>query len=303
MADQIVRESDFPNLKLLRRGKVRDVYEIEDQLLIVASDRISAYDVVMADPIPDKGKILTALSLFWFKQLEPLVEHHLITADASLYPEVCRPYAAGLQGRSMLVKKARPLPVECIVRGYLSGSGWAEYQEKGSICGIVLPPGLVESSPLPEAIFTPSTKAEDGQHDENISFEEASRLIGRETAESVRRLSLQIYQYGRDLAAERGIIVADTKFEFGYVDGRLILIDEVLTPDSSRFWPMDAYKPGVPQKSFDKQFLRDYLTAIKWPKKPPPPTLPEEIVFKTREKYLEALLRITGQGLPQITKG
>jgi phosphoribosylaminoimidazole-succinocarboxamide synthase len=276
---------------------VRDVYEIDDNLLIVASDRISAFDVVMDDPVPDKGKILTSISLFWFKKLEGILENHVITSDPNRYPENCRPYSDQLRGRSMLVKKTRPLPVECIVRGYLSGSGWEEYVSKGSVCGIPLPPGLKESQKLPEPVFTPSTKAEDGTHDENISFEKATVLLGKETAEQVRRFSLEIYEFGRDLAAKKGIIIADTKFEFGLKDGRLILIDEVLTPDSSRFWPEDAYRPGGPQKSFDKQFLRDYLIDIKWPKKPPPPKLPSHVIEKTREKYLEALERLTGQGL------
>jgi len=288
---------DIPELLSIRRGKVRDVYEIEDKLLIVASDRMSAFDVVMDDPIPDKGSILTGISLFWFEKLESMVENHVISSSPAEYPEICRKYAAELEHRSMLVKKAEPLPVECIVRGYLSGSGWKEYTTTGGVCGITLPKGLRESEQLPEPIFTPSTKAEEGMHDENIDFETAVGLLGRDTAEEVRRLSLEIYKFGRDLAARKGIIVADTKFEFGIKDGKLILIDEVLTPDSSRFWPMDTYAPGGPQKSFDKQFLRDYLIRIKWPKTPPPPKLPEEIIAKTREKYLDAMKRLTGQGL------
>jgi phosphoribosylaminoimidazole-succinocarboxamide synthase len=297
MNDAIMRSSDFRDLQLLKRGKVRDVYAFEDSLLIVASDRISAFDVVMDDPIPDKGKILTRLSAFWFKALEPMVENHVLSYNPAEYPEACRPYARELAGRSMLVRKARPLPVECIVRGYLSGSGWEEYQSKGSICGIALPRGLTESQGLPEPIFTPSTKAGEGQHDENIPFEEAVRILGRDAAESVRRKSLEIYTFGRNLAREKGIIIADTKFEFGFVDGRIILIDEVLTPDSSRFWPQSEYRPGGPQKSFDKQFLRDYLLSIRWPKRPPPPRLPKEIIEKTRDKYLEALKRLTGRAL------
>ena len=276
---------------------MRDIYEIGDQLLIVASDRMSAFDVVMADPIPDKGKILTSISLFWFKELEHMMENHLISSDPDEYPETCKKYTEELKGRSMLVKKAKPLPVECIVRGYLSGSGWKDYLSNGSVCGISLPAGLKESQKLPEPIFTPSTKAEDGMHDENITFEEAVKLVGEETSEKVQQLSLRIYEFGRALAAEKGIIVADTKFEFGIKDDRLILIDEVLTPDSSRFWPMDSYTPGGPQKSFDKQFLRDYLLEIKWSKQPPPPKLPPEIIEKTRAKYLEALERLTGHGL------
>ena len=297
MGSKVVTKTDFNDIPLLRRGKVRDVYEIEDKLLIVASDRMSAFDVVMDDPIPDKGSILTEISLFWFEKLESMVENHLISSSPTEYPEICRKYAAELEHRSMLVKRTEPLSVECIVRGYISGSGWKEYTKTGAVCGITLPEGLRESEKLPEPIFTPSTKAESGMHDENIDFETAVGLIGRETAEEVRRLSLKIYEFGRDLAAQKGIIVADTKFEFGTKDGRLILIDEVLTPDSSRFWPMDTYAPGGPQKSFDKQFLRDYLLGIKWPKTPPPPKLPEEIIAKTREKYLDALERLTGQGL------
>ena len=297
MGSKVVTKTDFNDIPLLRRGKVRDVYEVEDKLLIVASDRMSAFDVVMDDPIPDKGSILTRISLFWFEKLESMVENHIISSSPAEYPEICRKYAAELEHRSMLVKKTEPLPVECIVRGYLSGSGWKEYTKTGAVCGITLPEGLRESEKLPEPIFTPSTKAEDGMHDENIDFETAVGLLGRDTAEEVRRLSLKIYEFGRNLAAQKGIIVADTKFEFGIKDGRLILIDEVLTPDSSRFWPMDTYAPGGPQKSFDKQFLRDYLLRIKWPKTPPPPKLPKDIIEQTREKYLDALKRLTGQGL------
>jgi phosphoribosylaminoimidazole-succinocarboxamide synthase len=297
MNSGVLKESAFEGINLVKRGKVRDVYEIEDQLLIVASDRMSAFDVIMGDPIPDKGKILTGISLFWFKALEHIMENHLISSDPAEYPENCKKYIEALKGRSMLVKKTKPLPVECIVRGYLSGSGWQDYLSNGSVCGNSLPEGLKESQKLPEPIFTPSTKAEDGMHDENINFEDAVKLIGEEKAENVRRFSLQIYEFGRALAAEKGIIVADTKFEFGMKDDRLILIDEVLTPDSSRFWPMDSYRPGGPQKSFDKQFLRDYLLEIKWPKQPPAPKLPPEIIEKTREKYLEALERLTGHGL------
>ena len=297
MGSKVVTKTDFNDIPLLRRGKVRDVYEVEDKLLIVASDRMSAFDVVMDDPIPDKGSILTGISLFWFEKLESMVENHIISSSPAEYPEICRKYRAELEHRSMLVKRTKPLPVECIVRGYLSGSGWKEYTKTGAVCGITLPKGLRESEKLPEPIFTPSTKAEEGMHDENIDFETAVGLLGNDTAEEVRRLSLKIYEFGRDLAAQKGIIVADTKFEFGIKDGRLILIDEVLTPDSSRFWPMDTYAPGGPQKSFDKQFLRDYLLRIKWSKTPPPPKLPKDIIEKTREKYMDALKRLTGQGL------
>ena len=297
MDSTVMTKSELEGLTLVRRGKVRDVYDVEGKLLIVASDRISAFDVVMDDPIPDKGRILTAISLFWFERLAHIVENHVISSDPEDYPGACSPYADQLKGRSMLVRKAEPLPVECIVRGYISGSGWDAYRSDGMICGIRLPDGLVESEKLVEPVFTPSTKAEGGMHDENITFDAAAGMIGPELAEKVRRLSLEIYMQGRSLAEEKGIIIADTKFEFGIADGRLILIDEVMTPDSSRFWPMDAYQPGGAQKSFDKQFLRDYLLEIQWPKKPPPPRLPGEIVRKTREKYVEALERLTGKGL------
>lgn len=299
MSGDILSKSDLEGLKLVKRGKVRDVYEVEDKLLIVATDRMSAFDVVMDDPIPDKGKILTGISVFWFNQLESVVENHIISTELNEYPQACRPHQEQLKGRSMLVKKAKPLPVECIVRGYLSGSGWAEYQSEGTICGIPLPQGLVESEKLPEPIFTPSTKAEQGIHDENISFERTIEILGKETADKIKDLSLRIYEFGRDLAAQKGIIIADTKFEFGFEGDRLILIDEVLTPDSSRFWPTDTYVAGGPQKSFDKQFLRDYLSSLDWPKEPPPPRLPQDIIEKTREKYLEALERLTGHGLKE----
>jgi phosphoribosylaminoimidazole-succinocarboxamide synthase len=258
---------------------------------------MSAFDVVMDDPIPDKGKILTSISIFWFTQLASIVENHIISTNPTEYPEPCQKYRAQLEGRSMLVKRAKPLPVECIVRGYISGSGWQEYESEGSICGIPLQEGLIESEKLTEPLFTPSTKAEKGIHDENISFERAMEILGKETAEKVRTLSLEIYEFGSELAAQKGIIIADTKFEFGFENGRLILIDEVLTPDSSRFWPMDAYRPGGPQKSFDKQYLRDYLNSLDWPKEPPPPKLPSEVIEKTRDKYIEALQRLTGRGL------
>ncbi|MBN1105846.1 MAG: phosphoribosylaminoimidazolesuccinocarboxamide synthase [Deltaproteobacteria bacterium] len=297
MDKKVLVKSNFEDLTLLRRGKVRDVYEIEDKLLIVASDRVSAFDVVMDDPVPDKGKILTGISLFWFDQLRPIVENHVITADVSSYPDRCRRYSKDLDGRSMLVEKARPLPVECIVRGYLSGSGWTDYQTSGRVCEISLPDGLVESQKLPSPLFTPSTKAEEGIHDENIPFEKVVDLLGEKTAVEIRDRSLGIYEFGRNLAAEKGIIIADTKFEFGLKDDRLILIDEVLTPDSSRFWPVDTYRAGGPQQSFDKQFLRDYLNSLNWPKTPPPPKLPPEVIQRTRDKYLEALVRLTGRGL------
>jgi phosphoribosylaminoimidazole-succinocarboxamide synthase len=297
MSGNVLSKSDFEDLKLVKRGKVRDVYEVDDKLLIVASDRMSAFDVVMDDPIPDKGKILTKLSLFWFRHLESLVENHFISADPAEYPEACLPYKKELEGRSMLVKKAEPLPVECVVRGYLAGSGWSEYRSQGTICGIPLPKGLSESEKLPAPIFTPSTKAVGGEHDENIPFEEVTRILGKDTSAAVRKLSLEIYEFGRGLAGKKGIIIADTKFEFGLVDHRLILIDEVLTPDSSRFWPADAYSPGRSQASFDKQFLRDYLDGLDWPKSPPPPRLPPEIINKTRQRYIEALERLTGTGL------
>jgi phosphoribosylaminoimidazole-succinocarboxamide synthase len=294
MPENILWESNFEGIRLMNRGKVRDIYEIDDKLLIVASDRISAFDVVMDDPIPDKGRILTSISIFWFKSLESTVDNHIISTNPEEYPEPCQKYRDQLEGRSMLVKKARPLPVECIVRGYISGSGWLEYQSKGSICDISLPGGLKESEKLPQPLFTPSTKADKGIHDENISFKRVTELLGKDTADKVHDLSLQIYEYGRNFAAQKGIIIADTKFEFGFENDHIILIDEVLTPDSSRFWSMDTYSPGGPQNNFDKQSLRDYLNSLDWPKQPPPPKLPPEIIEKTRNNYREALERLTG---------
>lgn len=286
---RVVRETDFSALRLLQRGKVRDMYDLGDAYLMVATDRMSAFDVVLPDPIPDKGIVLTQISLFWFDIMAPLVNNHVITAEVSRYPDACQPYAADLEGRSILVKKAQPLPVECVVRGYITGSGWKSYQKEGNVCGIRLPEGLVESEQLPQPIFTPSTKEELGKHDINIDFAEMVRRIGAPLAEQVRDLSLAIYNKGAQIAAEKGILIADTKFEFGLVDGEVILIDEVLTPDSSRFWPRATYAPGGSQKSFDKQYLRDYLLSLDWDKTPPGPRLPQAVIDNTRTKYVEAL--------------
>jgi phosphoribosylaminoimidazole-succinocarboxamide synthase len=276
---------------------VRDIYDLGDQLLIVATDRMSAFDVVMLNPIPDKGRILTQLSKFWFDLTKEIVPNHVISTEVKDYPKACEPYQDMLKDRSMLVMKTEVLPVECVARGYLSGSGWEEYRKTGEVCGIQLPKGLVESSKLDEPIFTPATKAEMGLHDENINFERVEKIIGRELAQKLKTLSLTIYKKARDIAEKKGIIIADTKMEFGVKDKKLILIDELLTPDSSRFWPKNEYQPGGPQKSFDKQFLRDYLLSIRWDKSPPAPQLPEEIVEKTREKYLEAYERLVGKPL------
>ncbi len=291
---QPVMQTDFPGLKLMARGKVRDIYDLGDTLLLVTSDRISAFDVIMNEPIPDKGFVLTQISAFWFRQMEDIVANHILSTDVADYPAACQPYADVLKGRSMWVRKARPLPVEFIVRGYVSGSGWKDYKATGAISGIRLPAGLKESDRLPEPIFTPSTKAELGTHDENISFQQMIELCGADLAEQARDYTIRIYSRARDLADQRGIIIADTKFEFGVHDGKLIIIDECMTPDSSRFWPKDQYLPGGPQPSFDKQFLRDYLETLDWGKTAPAPPLPSEIVAKTAEKYREALFRIAG---------
>ncbi|MFP4159749.1 MAG: phosphoribosylaminoimidazolesuccinocarboxamide synthase [Desulfobacterales bacterium] len=287
---QTVFETQFEDLQVFKRGKVRDIYDLGDTLLMVATDRISAFDVVMTDPIPEKGSMLTEISLFWFREMKPIIDNHVITSDVNEYPEACRPYAGTLKGRSMLVKKITPLPVECIVRGYISGSGWKAYQATGEVSGIKLPDGLRESDPLPEPIFTPSTKAEMGEHDVNIDYDEMAETIGSQRASQLKDLSLQIYKKGAEIAEKSGIIIADTKFEFGLDENdRLILIDEILTPDSSRFWPRASYKPGGPQDSFDKQYLRDYLNSVNWDKNPPAPRLPKEVIEKTRSKYEEAL--------------
>ncbi|NOR05805.1 MAG: phosphoribosylaminoimidazolesuccinocarboxamide synthase [Deltaproteobacteria bacterium] len=286
-------KTDFPGLNLLHRGKVRDIYKVGGYLLIVATDRLSAFDVVLPTPIPGKGRILTQMSLFWFEKLKDLVPNHLVQADVTQFPEELKPFSKSLEGRSMLVKEAKPLPVECIVRGYIAGSGWKDYLRTGSVCGIELPEGMLESQQLPDAIFTPSTKADVGSHDENISFEQARKLLGKDVAEKARDISIRLYKIAADYARERGVIIADTKFELGISGGELILIDEVLTPDSSRFWPAEDYSPGRSQPSFDKQFVRDYLESISWDKKPPGPDLPADIAEKTRKRYLEALRRLT----------
>ena len=297
MATSVVSMTEFKSLTLKGRGKVRDIYDLGDQLLIVATDRISAFDVVMPNPIPDKGKILTQLSKFWFDLTKQIVPNHILSTEVEDYPRECEPYRELLMSRSMLVVKTEVLPIECVVRGYLSGSGWEEYRKTGEVCGVRLPKGLQESSKLEEPIFTPATKAEMGLHDENITFEKVEKKVGKDLARNVRSITLAVYKKARDFAEAKGILIADTKMEFGVKGGKLILIDELLTPDSSRFWPKDDYRPGGPQKSFDKQFLRDYLLSIRWNKNPPAPQLPEEIVQKTREKYLEAYERLVERSL------
>ncbi len=296
MSDNALLKLDLPGIPKLKSGKVREVFDLGDQFLFVASDRISAFDVIMPNGIPHKGAVLTLISHFWFDQTQAFQPNHRLAGPNDPLPARLAPFAAQLKGRSMLVKKAKPLAIECIVRGYLAGSGWKEYQKSRTVCGIPLPTGLQECSELPEPLFTPSTKADEG-HDENISFATAADIVGKEVAEKVRAASLKIYQHARDYARKRGIIIADTKFEFGLEGDQLILIDEVLTPDSSRFWPASEYQPGRGQPSFDKQFVRDYLETLDWDKTPPGPELPENIVDRTSAKYLEAYERLTGRKL------
>jgi phosphoribosylaminoimidazole-succinocarboxamide synthase len=297
MSDNVLLTIDIPGLKKLRSGKVREIFDLGDRLLFLATDRISAFDVIMPTGIPQKGRVLSSISKFWFEKTAHIMPNHVLETEFDRFPQQLQPYRRQLEGRAMVVKKCEPLAVECIVRGYLAGSGWKEYKKSQTVCGIRLPAGLRESSELPEPVFTPSTKAQSG-HDINIPFEEAVKILGQALAERVRDASLAIYKWARAFARERGIIIADTKFEFGLLPGgEVILIDEVLTPDSSRFWPANQYKPGLSQPSFDKQFVRDYLETLSWDKTPPGPELPPRIVEKTSEKYIEAYRRLTGQGL------
>ncbi len=291
-----VFETDLPGVPLQVRGKVRDVYSAGEYLVIVASDRLSAFDYILPTPIPDKGKVLTQLTLFWLSQIDGIIPNHFVTANVREYPDPFPQFADQLEGRSMLVRRARMIDVECVARGYVSGSGWKDYQRTGEICGIPMPPGLLESAKLPEPIFTPATKASSG-HDENISFENVATQTGVDLADRLRSLTLQIYERAASYAGSRGILLADTKFEFGFVGDELVLADEVLTPDSSRFWPKDAYRPGGPQPSYDKQYVRDYLESIGWEKRPPAPPLPSDVVEKTSEKYREAYRLLTGHTL------
>jgi len=297
MAATAVVETKLDGLTLLGRGKVRDIYETDGKLLLVASDRLSAFDVVLPDGIPGKGKVLTQLSAFWFEKLAGLIPNHMLSVDPKEYPADAEAHAALLAGRSMLCRKTEPLPVECVVRGYLSGSGWSEYRERGEVCGIRLPAGLVESARLPEPVFTPATKEEKGKHDVNISFERMCSLLGKKTSETLREAAQSIYREAADYAFGKGIIIADTKFEFGLLDGEILWIDEALTPDSSRFWPAGEYRPGGPQKSFDKQFVRDYLLTLSWNKTAPGPKLPPEVVERTADKYREALRILAGRDI------
>jgi phosphoribosylaminoimidazole-succinocarboxamide synthase len=290
--DAVILRTEMPDIGVPRRGKVRDIYELKDHLLLIATDRISAFDVVLPNGIPGKGKVLTQISLFWFRKMKDIIANHVVATEVDDFPLELKKYRDILEGRSMLVKKAEPLPVECIVRGYLSGSGWSEYREKGTVCGIELPPGLPESSRLDEPVFTPSTKAEEG-HDMNISFRETERIVGREIAKRLKETSLKIYERARDIAQEKGIIIADTKFEFGLYHDELMLIDEVLTPDSSRFWSAKDYQPGRGQDSFDKQIVRDYLLTLDWDKRPPGPVLPDKVVAKTVARYKEIMEILT----------
>jgi phosphoribosylaminoimidazole-succinocarboxamide synthase len=296
MPNETVLELNLPGVKKIKSGKVREIFDLGDRLLFVATDRISAFDCIMPNGIPRKGEVLTQISYFWFSQTESFQPNHLLSRSNEALPANLQGASPNLARRSMVVKKAKPLAIECVVRGYLAGSGWKEYRQSQTVCGIKLPPGLKESSELPDPIFTPATKAETG-HDENISFEEAAKIVGSDVAERARTASLKIYNHARDYARQRGIIIADTKFEFGLFDGQLLLIDEVLTPDSSRFWPADQYQPGRGQPSFDKQFVRDYLETLDWNKTPPAPVLPDEVVTKTQAKYLDAYERLTGKKL------
>ena len=289
--------TDFPKLKLYAKGKVRDIYEVGDNLLLVSTDRLSAFDVIMNQGIPYKGMVLTKISEFWFNFTKDIITNHLITTDVNKYPNECKEYAADLKNRSMLIKKAKVVPIECIVRGYISGSGWKDYKNTGAISGIALPNGLQESEKFAEPIFTPSTKAEIGEHDENISAEEAIKIVDKKTFNAVKEATINIYKKAADYALTKGIIIADTKFEFGKVNGEIILVDEVLTPDSSRFWPLNKYEKGRGQESYDKQFVRDYLLSINFNKQPPPPPLPEDIIIKTSEKYLDIYKKLTGESL------
>ena len=294
MKTPLVLETNLAGLQPPKRGKVRDIYDLGDTLLIVATDRISAFDVVLPNAVPEKGRVLTQISKFWFAQTEKIVKNHLISTDVRDFPASCRPHAMLLEGRSMLVRKSQPLPVECIVRGYLTGSGLKEYRSTGSVSGIKLPAGLTDASRLPEPIFTPSTKEEVGEHDVNIDFDTVVKLVGKDTAGKIKASTLAVYKKACEIAEPKGIIIADTKLEFGIYNGEVILIDEVLTPDSSRFWPMSGYRVGVAQKSFDKQFVRDYLLSLSWDQKPPAPVLPDDVVKKTSEKYLEVLGLLAG---------
>ena len=290
-----IPKTQFDDLSLVRQGKVRDIFDTGDSLLMVTTDRLSAFDVVLPDIIPDKGKVLNQISVFWFKQMENIVKNHIITTNVNDYPDEFKKHSDVLDKRSMLVKKADPLPIECIVRGYITGSGWSSYQKKGHVCGIKLPKGLKESDKLEQPLFTPSTKAEVGDHDINISFDEAVKIIGPKKAEELKNLSLEIYKTGAEYALSKGIIIADTKFEFGLLDGQIILIDEILTPDSSRFWPLRDYESGRSQNSFDKQYVRDWLTESGWNKKSPGPKLPQEVIDRTSDTYKEIYTRLTGE--------
>jgi phosphoribosylaminoimidazole-succinocarboxamide synthase len=292
----LLAQTELPGIKRVAQGKVRDIFEVGDNLLIVATDRLSAFDVVLPDPIHDKGRVLTQLSRFWFERFQKLVPNHVVAVEVSDFPAALKPFACQLEGRSMLVRKARPLPVECVARGYLAGSGWNDYQKTGAVCGIKLPPGMKQAEKLPEPIFTPSTKATVG-HDENISLEQAAGLVGDKIAREIWEVSLDIYRQAAEYALKQGIIIADTKFEFGLYDGKLMWIDEALTPDSSRFWAVDEYQVGTSPPSFDKQFVRDYLLSIKWNKQPPAPRLPPEVIEGTADRYREAYRVLTGKPL------
>ena len=297
MHPEVLLNTNFPNLKLYAKGKVRDIYEVGDYLLLVSTDRLSAFDVIMSQGIPYKGMVLTKISEFWFNLTKDIIPNHFITTDVNKYPAECKEYSEVLQNRSMLIKKAKVIPIECIVRGYITGSGWKDYKRTGEISGIKLPAGLQESEKFPEPLFTPSTKAEIGDHDENISAEQAVQIVGEENFNAVKSATINIYKKASDYALTKGIIIADTKFEFGKIEGKIILVDEVLTPDSSRFWPFDKYQKGKVQESYDKQFVRDYLLSINFNMQPPPPPLPEDIIRKTSEKYLDIYKKLTGESL------